>query len=304
MLAAANRVVRQDVAVRVRRLVQAGDEAIALSPTGELVWEGATVARLAAGAEALAPRIEVQSSDLLEGPHREAIRRRLAAWLDAHLTAVLAPLFTLRAAELTGSARGLAYELVAQFGCVSRGRVAPLVSALSPDERASLRRLGVVIGDVAVFLPALRSHATLGLRALLWRLFAGEDPGKPMPQPALSHSRVDGMSTAFFQSQFCLPAGPRFVRADRLDRLARDVFRKAREGGFALDPAWAAAIGAPSDAMDGVLRALGLRGAGDGAERRYGLKPRARRRQNAELRREALVDETSPFAGLAKLVRR
>lgn len=304
MLAVANRVVRQDVAVRVRRLVQAGDEAIALSATGDLVWEGAAVARLSPGAEALAPRIEVQSSDLLEGPHREAIRRRLAAWLDADLAANLAPLFALRAAELTGPARGLAYELVAQFGCLSRGRVAPLVSALSPDERASLRHLGVVIGDVAVFLPALRSHATLGLRALLWRLFAGEDPGRPVPPPGLSHARGDGMSTNFFQSQFCLPAGSRFVRADRLERLARDAYRKARDGGFALDPAWAVAIGAPAEAMDGVLRAIGLRGLGEGAERRYGLKPRARRRHNAELRREAVVDETSPFAGLAKLVRR
>ncbi|MBL8699448.1 MAG: disulfide oxidoreductase, partial [Alphaproteobacteria bacterium] len=303
MMAAANRVVRQDIAARVRRLVQAADDAITLSLAGELVWEEAAVARLAAGAEALTPRVEVLSSDLLEGPNREAIRRRLAAWVDAHLTATLAPLFALRAAALAGPARGLAYELVAQFGCAPRARVAPLVAALSPAERGQLQRLGVILGDVAVFMPAMRNHATLGLRAVLWRLFAGEDVGAPVPAPALSHPRAEGQAGAFFQSQFCLPAGPRFVRVDRLERLAREAFRRARNGAFAADPAWAAAIGAPPEQLDGVLRALGLRGSGEGEARLYGLKPRARRRHNAEIRREA-VDENSPFAGLAKLVRR
>jgi ATP-dependent RNA helicase SUPV3L1/SUV3 len=102
---------------------------------------------------------------------------------------------------------------------------------------------------------------------------------------------------------FYLPAGPRHVRADRLERLAREAFRRGRGGAFAVDPAWTALIGAPAEEIEGVLRGLGLRLRVDGDTRLLALPPRERRRHQAELRREA-VDESSPFAGLAHLVRR
>jgi ATP-dependent RNA helicase SUPV3L1/SUV3 len=306
MLAAANRALRQDIGARVRRLVQADDADIALSQAGQLVWEEAPIARLTPGPEWLAPRVEVLPSDLLEGPHREAIRRRLTAWLDAHLAALLAPLFALRAAELTGPARGLAYELAGGLGAVPRRRVAALAAALAPADRAALVQLGVAIGEHAVFLPALRAHRSMGLRVVLQRVFAGEDLSGPVPAPALSYPRApgDGTTAERMTALFCLPAGPRFVRADRLERLGREAYRRGRGGAFAVDPAWAALIGAPQDEMEDVLRALGLRLRVDGELRLLALPPRDRRRHQAELRREATIDSASPFAGLARLIGR
>jgi len=102
---------------------------------------------------------------------------------------------------------------------------------------------------------------------------------------------------------FCLPAGPRFVRADRLERLGREAFRRGRGGPFAIDPSWAALVGTPLADMEGVLRALGLRLRVEGELRLLGLPPRERRRARAEALREAAIDEASPFAGLARLVR-
>ena len=52
---------------------------------------------------------------------------------------------------------------------------------------------------------------------------------------------------------FCLPAGPRFLRADRLERLAREAYRRGRGGPFAIDPAWTSLAGVPGDAMDAVI---------------------------------------------------
>jgi ATP-dependent RNA helicase SUPV3L1/SUV3 len=306
MLAAANRALRQDIGVRVRRLVQAGDADIALSPAGDLVWEDAPIARLAPGPEWLAPRVEILPSDLLEGPHREAIRRRLAAWLDAHLAAMLAPLFTLRAAALTGPASGLAYELLGALGAIARRRVAALVAALTPADRAALTGLGVAIGEHAVFMPALKAHRSMPLRVVLRRIFAGADLTQPVPAPALSYSRtgMDGPAADAMAALFCLPAGPRFVRADRLEKLGREAYRRGRGGAFAVDPAWASLIGAPVAEMEDVLRALGLRLRVDGELRLLALPPRARRQHHAELRRETPVDAASPFAGLARLIGR
>jgi ATP-dependent RNA helicase SUPV3L1/SUV3 len=306
MLAAANRALRQDIGVRVRRLVQGTDDEIALAPTGDLIWEEAPVARLAPGPEWLAPRVEVLPSDLLEGPHREAIRRRLTAWVDAHLAAMLAPLFALRAAELTGPARGLAYELVGGLGAVPRRRVAALAAALAPADRAALAQLGVAIGEHAVFLPALRAHRSMALRVVLQRVFAGVGLSSPVPAPALSYPRTpgDGTTAEHMAALFCLPAGPRFVRADRLERLGREAFRRGRGGAFAVDPAWAALIGARQDEIEDVLRALGLRLRVDGELRLLALPPRDRRRHQAGLRREATIDSASPFADLARLIER
>jgi hypothetical protein len=55
--------------------------------------------------------------------------------------------------------------------------------------------------------------------------------------------------------------------------------------------------------MEGILRALGLRLRVEGELRLLGLPPRERRRARAEVLREATIDEASPFAGLARLVR-
>ncbi len=303
MMAAANRVLRQEIGVRVRRLVQAGDTDIAISQAGELVWDGASIARLGAGTEMLVPRIEVIASDLLEGPHREAIRRRLTAWLDRHLTAQLAPLFTLRAAELTGPARGLAYELVTGFGCVTRRHVHALLAALTRADRGTLTARGVVIGEAVVFLPALKSHHSMPLRATLWRVFTGAPVGGVVPPPLLCHPRIEGLAPGMMAALFYLPLGSSFVRADRIERLAREAFARGRNGAFAADPSWAALVGAPSDAIDEMLRALGLRATGDGAQRLYALRARDRRRHIADIRRHA-SDDSSPFASLAALVRR
>jgi ATP-dependent RNA helicase SUPV3L1/SUV3 len=301
MMAAANRALRMDVGARVRRLVGASDLAFALDDAGNVIWEQAPVARLVAGAEILAPRVDVRASDLLDGPHREAIRRRITAWLDQHLAAALKPLFALRAAELPGPARGLAYELLAALGCVASRRVRALIAALAPVDRLALRRAGVHVGHAAVFLPALRDHGSMGLRALLWRVLAGRLDLAP-PPPSLSLPRAEGSEAALMAAALLVPAGSLFVRADRLERLSVEAHRRARTGTFGADPAWCQLIGATPADLDAVLRSLGYHAEGEGEGRIFRVPSGERRRRQKQARRE--VDEHSPFARLMGLMRK
>ena len=52
--------------------------------------------------------------------------------------------------------RGLAFALVEGLGAVSRRTVAPQITALTPDDRKALARLGVTVGRLSLFLPALQ----------------------------------------------------------------------------------------------------------------------------------------------------
>ena len=70
-----------------RPRARGGRRGFALGPGAEVLWRGAAVARLVAGESALSPQVEVLASDLLDPPLRERVRRRLAAWLEAHLRA-------------------------------------------------------------------------------------------------------------------------------------------------------------------------------------------------------------------------
>src|SRR5438552_4442259 len=81
LLTAANRVLRNEVAARARRLAVDGDEAFAIDGAGRLRWRGGPVGRIVAGEVVLAPRIEVRAGDFLEGEARERVRQRLQVFV-------------------------------------------------------------------------------------------------------------------------------------------------------------------------------------------------------------------------------
>jgi len=121
LLAAANRVLRGEIARRVERLDGDDDDAFGLDDGAAITWRGARLGRLDAGPRLLAPRVEVISGDALSADQRERVRARLARWLRDHLGAHLAPLYALEDADLAGPSRGLAFQLVEAMGSLRRG---------------------------------------------------------------------------------------------------------------------------------------------------------------------------------------
>ena len=122
LIAAANRVLRGEVAARVRRLATDPDDAFAIDAAGMLRWRGDLVGRLAAGETMLTPRAEPFTGDFLEGEARERVRQRLQTFVRDEIERRLAPLFSTGALPLGGVGRGLAFQLVDALGCRARRR--------------------------------------------------------------------------------------------------------------------------------------------------------------------------------------
>jgi ATP-dependent RNA helicase SUPV3L1/SUV3 len=301
LLAAANRALRRDIDGRVRKLATAGAEEFAVDAAGTLRWRGQAVARLATGDDALTPQVVPLPGDLLEPRHREAVRQRLAAWFADHAARVLQPLARLREAELKGPGRGLAFELVRGLGTVPRARVAEQAAALSKADRATLRALGVVIGETAVFVPSLKRSDAVALRALLWSVFAGQGAVPPPSGSRLSFKPAPEIPMAGYAACGYLPAGRLMVRADRLEKLARTARDLAHQGPFAATPALGLMVGARPDDLADILGALGYRAAVDDAGLRFVRRAAGRRRGRRDGPERGTMPH-SPFAELRRLV--
>ncbi len=256
LLAAANRALSGLVRERVEALEREDDSSLALGPGAEVLWRGAAVAGLVAGDGALAPQVDVVASDLLDPPLRERVRRRLAAWLEAHLRAGLLPLFALRDGTPPGVVRGLAFALVEGLGAVARRSVAPQVAALTPDDRKALARLGVTVGRLSLFLPALLRPEAARLRARLFAIRHGRR-AEPGPDGAPSVPSDARQAATFYLACGYLPVGPRAVRLDRLERAAAVASRLSHSGPFVPPRDLAPILGCPPDEVPAVLAAIG-----------------------------------------------
>src|SRR5205807_8320220 len=102
---------------------------------------------------------------------REAVLARVDLWLVNHIERLLAPLFALAAAEdITGIARGVAYQLIESIGVLERQKVAEDVKGLDQPSRANLRKYGVRFGAYHIYLPLLIKPASRVLAVELWAL--------------------------------------------------------------------------------------------------------------------------------------
>ena len=256
LLAAANRALSGLVRERVEALEGADDSSFALGPRAEVLWRGTAVARLVPGESALQPQVDVLASELLDPPLRERVRRRVADWLESHLRSGLPPLFALREGTPPGVVRGLAFALVEGLGAVSRRSVAPQVAALTPDDRRALDRLGVTVGRLSLFLPALARREAARLRARLFAVQKGR-PAETGPDGAPSVPNDPRQPAAFYLACGYLPAGPRAVRLDRLERAAALASRLSRAGPFVPPRELPSILGCAPEDVPAVLAAIG-----------------------------------------------
>ena len=302
-----------EIDARAIKLTQAPDREFVLSSDGSVRWTGAPVGKLIAGDDVLRPRIRVIADEQLTGASREAVQTRLDLWLKNHIERLLGPLFSLGAAEdITGIARGVAYQLIESIGVLERQKVAEEVKGLDQPSRATLRKYGVRFGAYHLYLPALLKPAPRSLAAQLWMLKHGgpDDKGldelqrlavqRPHLDPdrqgnaeaALPHHRLSGLRRARHPRRHPGAAG----RSDppgagvarrrqrrqargrdqrlRLHRHRRDdvADRRVRRG-FRLDPALARLSHGPAAQTAGAGEAAGAE------------KPASRRLPHPKLRR-------------------
>jgi ATP-dependent RNA helicase SUPV3L1/SUV3 len=301
LISAAGRVLRGEVAARVRRLASDADDAFAIGTGGELRWRGGPVGRMVSGEQLLTPKAEPFAGDLIEGEARERVRRRLQEFLCGEIERRLAPLFTAQALPLGGVGRGLVFQLANGLGCLPTAEVGRQAAALDPTDRAALSRLGVRFGTESIYFePLLRADA-MRFRALLWAV----RHGWPAPPPARRHAKPIEIQPSLPPS-FYAALGLRVVegfalRADRLERLAAAARRLARDGPFAARPELAAIAGVEPSVLRTLLTGLGYRAVIDAGEETFVPRPRRRREANGGGRRSQRAAEGHPFARLREL---
>jgi ATP-dependent RNA helicase SUPV3L1/SUV3 len=279
---AAQKALAGEIGVRATRLAEAPDEQFVLASDGAIRWTGAAVGTLIAGEQALKPRVRVVADEHLTGAPRDAVEARLDSFVKSHLEKLLGPLFVLSAAEdVTGIARGVAFQLVEALGVLERQKVAEDVKGLEQPARASLRKYGVRFGAYHVYIPALLKPGPRALAAQLWALAHDGPQSKGLGD--LLHLAGSGRTSipvnreidaALYGTAGYRVCGERAVRVDILERLA-DLIRPAlawREGapgtkppgaiaggGFIVFNGMTSLTGASGEDFASILRSLGYR---------------------------------------------
>jgi ATP-dependent RNA helicase SUPV3L1/SUV3 len=304
VLTAARRALRSEIARRVTLLEQAPDGEFALTALDQVAWNGAPVARLAAGGELLKPRVAPLESDLLVSGEGDRIRDRIVIWLEAEIGRGLPMLHAISQAKLDGAARGLAFQLAETLAPIERNRVEALIASLTLPDRRHLMRLGITIGDAYVFLKGLGKPPALVLLRALWRAGHESWGELPLPPPGRVSVVADPNIHPAYYTAIGFPAvGPRAIRVDMLDRLIARLRRMTVKGAMPPDPTIAQVLGCTRDEADAVLAALGWgRQEADGTVTYRRQRPADSRPATQRRRVHPLThDDRSPFAVLKQL---
>ncbi|WP_183483439.1 helicase-related protein [Martelella radicis] len=280
--AAALKALALEFEARAARLHASGNSDLVLDSSGTVRWLGDPVARLVASDNILRPRIVLLADEQLTGAARDHVAARIERYVAHQIQTVLKPLDDLaNADDIEGLARGLAFQIVENYGVLFRRDVSAEVKALDQDARASLRRYGVRFGAYHVFMPALLKPAPAEMITLLWGLANDglDKPGYGELIPVLAAGRTSVVTDPSYERAFYKLAGFRYlgkraVRIDILERLA-DIIRpltqwKPEAGGaqpegafdgqrFVTTPAMMSILGATPDDMEEILKGLGYR---------------------------------------------
>ena len=280
--AAAQKALAGEIEARATKLSQASNDQIVLAVDGALRWIGDVVAKLIPGDDTLRPRLRIVADEHLTGPAREMVQTRLDLWLKTHIEKLLAPLFSLTAADdVTGMARGVAFQLVEALGVLERQKVVEEVKGLDQPSRATLRKYGVRFGAYHIYLPGLLKPAPRALATQLWALKHESPDAKGVGD--LLHLAASGRTSIPVDKETPKPlyrtagyrvAGERAVRVDILERLADLIrpalsWREASPGvkpdgaldgrGFTVTGAMTSLTGASGEDFASILRSLGYR---------------------------------------------
>lgn len=280
LLAAAERRLGGELARRARALADDEDAAFTLATdVGRpiaLFWRGAIVARLERGRSLLQPRLRLYKAlETLAPDDRKAVTERLVAWVDSEAGRNLGPLAAISAAARDPAQppalRGLFAPLAETGGLLPRAAIDAALGGLDRPMRQAAARLGIKLGTLDVYLPAL-----LKPEAMRWRLaLAAVQEGTTMPEApppgavTLSTPEENARFEAWARAGF-RPLGAQMLRVDMVERLAR-IAHDGRNGlkgaglkergraAFAPDPALAVSLGLRPASFAQLMLALGFR---------------------------------------------
>jgi len=227
---------------------------------GALVWDNQKLASLAPGRSLLTPLVVPDRTlDAVPAPSRKALVAALERWLNTALRP-LAPLTKLdeasRAADAGPDLRALLITLVERGGMSPRDDTG--VDRLDKGRRTMLARLGVKVGALDLFVPAMLRTQAIALWREMARI-AGKPTG-PSPEPHMAPTlpAENHRVTPGYRS-----LGKQLLRVDMAEKLLREAHDlRARTdraaAGFLLDPARAVSMGLTTASYARLLRLAGF----------------------------------------------
>jgi ATP-dependent RNA helicase SUPV3L1/SUV3 len=280
--AAAQKALASEIDARAARLVKAADDQFALASDGTLRWMGDAVGKLAASDHILRPQVRILADEQLTGASRDTVQARLDLWIKAHIEKLLGPLIALeRAEDVSGMARGIAFQLTEALGVLERQKVGEEIKGLDQTARATLRNYGVRFGAYHIYLPALLKPAPRVLALQLWALKHESPEVKGLQE--LPHLAASGRTSipidkeipkALYRTVGYRVCGERALRVDILERLADLIrpalaWRPASPGpkppgavdgsSFAVTGQMTSLAGSSGEDLASILRSLGYR---------------------------------------------
>ena len=224
---------------------------------GSIRWQESELAVLARGRSVLEPLlVRDRALDAIPQAARAALVAALERWIADRLEP-LAPLRRLEAARTSFDAgpelRALMIRLIDAGGMTERAGSG--LDRLSREQRATLTRLGVTVGALDLFVPAMLKPAA----GRAWSDAAGLDragPDGPGPlAPVLA--AAPGKTMRGYRR-----LGDQMLRIDLAEKLLREAHAaRAAHGrrGAVLDPARAVSMGLTAASYARLLRAGGFR---------------------------------------------
>ncbi len=239
------------------REIAAGEVPLTLN-NARISWNGFDLVRLQRGPRLLSPRLLAEPA--LRSLAPDAARKLMLAlerWLAEQLAA-LAPLARLeeagRAPDSGPELRALLIRLVEHGGMCSRSEAG--VDGPHRDLRHSLSRLGVIIGSLDLFVPAMLKHRALTMWGKLSALESGPPAEIPAEMPPVLPASERKSAPGYRR------LGTQCLRIDMAEKLlcaAHAARVAALPGRFGLDPALARSMGLTTASFTRLLRLGGFK---------------------------------------------
>ena len=260
---AAMQALAPEIAQRLKLIAGAPEMALTINEAGQVVWNGAPVAKLVAGPHWLAPSATLLGGEEAEAHQRDAATTRVNEWLGGDIQKRLPTHFKLKFSPdelgLEGLARGLAFRLL-EAGAACDLRDEDRALHPSHEDRTKLKEAGIRSGRIAAHIPDAQKPAAQRLIAVLQTLADGRDR-KVAPEGAGSFELDGSWPDEDLAAQGYLRFGKRAVRADLAERLGWELSKRRKEAGkavFEVAPDLASIVSCPLDDFHNVLKGFGV----------------------------------------------
>lgn len=254
ILAAARKVLPDEITMRVKALAASADAAFKLDDKGQIFWRESLIGKLMKGDALYQPKAEVRASNLLEGDQLKTVQDRLNSFSAEMPKTVLEKAVALTGETLTGTARGIAYQVYEALGTLPSHHVASMIKELDEEGRRQLALHGVRLGVDMIYMADLLKPAQIAAKAVLWSVFNEDFPEQgPPPAGRVAIDHIDGVSDDYWLATGYRRLGGRVMRVDMAERLCAVIRAAARTGKFEVSEEMMSLAGATRDQMADIL---------------------------------------------------